>query len=46
MEEYERHIKECIDEGFSAFKLHAWGMQARTLDFAGTSAAGPATRRR
>src|SRR2546425_370136 len=25
MEEYERHIKECIDEGFSAFKLHAWG---------------------
>ena len=25
MEEYERHIKECIDEGFFAFKLHAWG---------------------
>jgi len=25
MAEYERHIKECIDEGFSAFKLHAWG---------------------
>ncbi len=25
MEEYERHIKECRDEGFSAFKLHAWG---------------------
>jgi L-alanine-DL-glutamate epimerase-like enolase superfamily enzyme len=25
MEEYERHIKECIDEGFTAFKLHAWG---------------------
>lgn len=25
MEEYERHIKECADEGFTAFKLHAWG---------------------
>ncbi len=25
MAEYERHIKECIDEGFVAFKLHAWG---------------------
>ncbi len=25
MDEYERHIKECIDEGFTAFKLHAWG---------------------
>jgi L-alanine-DL-glutamate epimerase-like enolase superfamily enzyme len=25
MDEYERHIKECMDEGFSAFKLHAWG---------------------
>jgi L-alanine-DL-glutamate epimerase-like enolase superfamily enzyme len=25
MEEYERHIKECMDEGFTAFKLHAWG---------------------
>jgi L-alanine-DL-glutamate epimerase-like enolase superfamily enzyme len=25
MEEYERHIKECRDEGFRAFKLHAWG---------------------
>ncbi|MCC6444083.1 MAG: racemase [Armatimonadetes bacterium] len=25
MEEYERHIKECMDEGFKAFKLHAWG---------------------
>lgn len=25
MEEYERHIKECMDEGFVAFKLHAWG---------------------
>jgi L-alanine-DL-glutamate epimerase-like enolase superfamily enzyme len=25
MDEYERHIKECADEGFAAFKLHAWG---------------------
>jgi L-alanine-DL-glutamate epimerase-like enolase superfamily enzyme len=25
MDEYERHIKESIDEGFTAFKLHAWG---------------------
>jgi len=25
MDEYERHIKECMDEGFVAFKLHAWG---------------------
>ncbi len=25
MDEYERHIKHCIDVGFTAFKLHAWG---------------------
>jgi L-alanine-DL-glutamate epimerase-like enolase superfamily enzyme len=25
MDEYERHIKECMEEGFFAFKLHAWG---------------------
>lgn len=25
MDEYERHIKECADVGFRAFKLHAWG---------------------
>jgi len=25
MGEYERHIKECMNEGFTAFKLHAWG---------------------
>lgn len=25
MGEYERHIKECIDVGFRAVKLHAWG---------------------
>lgn len=25
MAEYERHIKTCVDMGFKAFKLHAWG---------------------
>ena len=25
MDEYERYIKQCIDVGFKAFKLHAWG---------------------
>ena len=25
MAEYERHIKHCMDVGFTAFKLHAWG---------------------
>ena len=25
MDEYERYIKHCIDVGFTAFKLHAWG---------------------
>ncbi len=25
MDEYEQHIKACIDQGFTAFKLHAWG---------------------
>jgi L-alanine-DL-glutamate epimerase-like enolase superfamily enzyme len=25
MGEYERHIKECLDVGFTAFKLHGWG---------------------
>ena len=25
MDEYERYIKQCMDEGFTAFKLHAWG---------------------
>lgn len=25
MGEYERHIKTCMDVGFTAFKLHAWG---------------------
>jgi L-alanine-DL-glutamate epimerase-like enolase superfamily enzyme len=25
MAEYERHIRHCMDVGFTAFKLHAWG---------------------
>ncbi len=25
LEDYERHIKHCMDIGFTAFKLHAWG---------------------
>lgn len=25
IDEYERHIQECIGVGFQAFKLHAWG---------------------
>ena len=25
MDEYERHIKLCMDQGYRAFKLHAWG---------------------
>ncbi len=25
MDEYDRHIRHCIDVGFKAFKLHAWG---------------------
>lgn len=25
MQEYEKHIKLCVDVGFTAFKLHAWG---------------------
>lgn len=25
MDEFERYIKLCADEGFTAFKLHAWG---------------------
>ena len=25
MGEYERHIKHCMEVGFTAFKLHAWG---------------------
>jgi L-alanine-DL-glutamate epimerase-like enolase superfamily enzyme len=25
VDDYERHIKQCMDVGFTAFKLHAWG---------------------
>ena len=34
MDDYERHIKECIEEGFSAFKLHAWGDAKRDAELA------------
>lgn len=30
--EYERHIKHCMDIGFTAFKLHAWGDVKRDID--------------
>jgi L-alanine-DL-glutamate epimerase-like enolase superfamily enzyme len=29
--EYERHIKHCMDIGFTAFKLHAWGDVKRDI---------------
>jgi L-alanine-DL-glutamate epimerase-like enolase superfamily enzyme len=45
MEEYERHIKECRDEGFTAFKLHAWATQRKTRASAAICGAGPAKRR-
>lgn len=32
MEEYERAIKACIDVGFTAFKLHAWGDPKRDAE--------------
>ena len=32
MDEYERYIKDCIDEGFFAFKLHAWGDAKRDAE--------------
>ena len=32
MGEYERHIKLCRDQGFKAFKLHAWGDVARDIE--------------
>jgi len=31
LEEYERHIKHCMDIGFTAFKLHAWGDVKRDI---------------
>ena len=30
--EYERHIKHCMDIGFTAFKLHAWGDAKRDIE--------------
>lgn len=30
--EYERHIKHCMDLGFTAFKLHAWGDVKRDIE--------------
>jgi len=32
MDEYERHIKECMEEGFTAFKLHGWGDVKRDIE--------------
>jgi L-alanine-DL-glutamate epimerase-like enolase superfamily enzyme len=32
LDEYERHIKHCMDIGFTAFKLHAWGDVKRDIE--------------
>lgn len=32
LEEYERNIKLCMDAGFTAFKLHAWGDVKRDIE--------------
>lgn len=32
LDDYERHIKLCMDEGFTAFKLHAWGDVRRDIE--------------
>lgn len=32
LDDYERHIKLCMDEGFKAFKLHAWGDVRRDIE--------------
>ncbi|AHK46472.1 2-oxo-3-deoxygalactonate 6-phosphate aldolase and galactonate dehydratase [Ensifer adhaerens OV14] len=32
LEEYERNIKLCMDVGFNAFKLHAWGDVKRDIE--------------
>ncbi|WP_323765830.1 enolase C-terminal domain-like protein [Marinovum sp.] len=32
LEDYERHIKLCMDAGFTAFKLHAWGDVKRDIE--------------
>ena len=31
LDDYERHIKLCMDVGFTAFKLHAWGDVKRDI---------------
>ncbi len=38
--EYERHIKHCLDIGFTAFKLHAWGDVNRISNYRVPCAAG------
>ncbi|WP_210529975.1 enolase C-terminal domain-like protein [Rubellimicrobium arenae] len=32
LDDYERHIKLCMDAGFTAFKLHAWGDVRRDIE--------------
>ncbi len=32
LDDYERHIKLCRDQGFTAFKLHAWGDVKRDIE--------------
>nr|WP_280871224.1 enolase C-terminal domain-like protein [Labrys sp. LIt4] len=32
LDDYERHIKLCMDVGFTAFKLHAWGDVKRDIE--------------
>lgn len=32
LSDYERHIKLCMDQGFTAFKLHAWGDVKRDIE--------------
>lgn len=32
LDEYERNIKLCMDQGFTAFKLHAWGDVKRDIE--------------
>ena len=42
MDEYERYIKQCIDVGFTAFKLHAWGDAKEDAEaLRATCASGP-----
>ncbi len=32
LDDYERHIRQCVDIGFKAFKLHAWGDLAADIE--------------